>query len=154
MLELELIVKTCIFLVLQVSVDRSMHLGIDRLNAEKIAVSLHSTVEDIMEYNNLIDTNLTVGQIIIVPVRATWNNDTIRKILSDETYIGTLVQGKVEGISYKDKHQIAIPKEKWIRVPHCHNAIIDKETWEIVSARFKNRGRTKTTSTINFLLNK
>lgn len=114
---------------------------------EKIAVSLHSTVEDIMEYNNLKDTSLTEGQIIVVPVRATWNNDTIRKILSDETYIGTLVQGKVEGISYKDKHQIAIPKEKWIRVPHCHNAIIDKETWEIVSARFKNRGRTKTTKT-------
>ncbi len=112
---------------------------------EKIAIETHSVVKDIMEYNNLQNEEIQEGQIIVIPIRPTWNYDTIRKILKDETYIGTLVQGKVEGKSYKDKTQVKIPEEKWIKVPHCHKAIIDKETWELVSARFKNRGRTRVT---------
>ena len=108
-----------------------------------IAVSLHSTVKEIMEYNNLENEDVTEGQILIVPVVVSWNKDTIRRMLKDETYIGTLVQGKVEGKSYKDKTQIRIPEEYWIRVPHCHKPIIDANTWEIVANRFKNRGRTK-----------
>lgn len=110
---------------------------------EKIAVKMHSVAQDIIDYNNLEDTNISEGDVLIVPVRPTWNFDTVRKILKDETYIGTLVQGKVKGVSYKDKTQIKIPEEEWIRVPHCHTAIIDKETWELVSARFKNRGRAR-----------
>lgn len=112
---------------------------------EEIAVELHSVVKDIVEYNNLQSEEVVEGQVIIVPLRPTWNYDTVRKILKDETYIGTLVQGKVEGKSYKDKTKIKIPEEKWIKVPHCHTAIIDKETWEIVSNRFIKRGRTKPT---------
>lgn len=114
---------------------------------EKIATLTHSVVRDIMDYNNLSTEIINEGQIITIPVRPTWNYDTIRRILKDETYIGTLVQGKVEGKSYKDKSQIKIPQDKWIKVPHCHQAIIDKETWEIVSARFKESGRTRLTKT-------
>ena len=114
---------------------------------ETIATEMHLVVKDIMECNNLEKGEIYEGQIIIIPVRPTWNYDTIRKILKDETYIGTLVQGKVEGKSYKDKTQVKIPEEKWIKVPHCHNAIIDKETWELVSARFKNKGRARSTKT-------
>lgn len=114
---------------------------------EKIATKTHSVVSDIMEYNNLTTEIINEGQIITIPVRPTWNYNTIRRMLKDETYIGTLIQGKVEGRSYKDKSQIKIPQDKWIKVPHCHQAIIDKETWEIVSARFKEPGRTKLTKT-------
>lgn len=114
---------------------------------EEIAVETHSVADDIVEYNKLENKDIYEGQILIVPVRPTWHFDTIRKILRDETYIGTLVQGKGERRSYKDKTQVKIPEDKWIRVPHCHNAIIDKETWETVNARFKNRGRTRPTKT-------
>lgn len=112
---------------------------------EEIAIRLHSKVPDIMEYNNLSSDKVVKDQIIIVPVVISWSKDTIRKILRDETYIGTLVQGKVEGKSYKDKSQRRIPEKDWIKVPHCHKAIIDKATWQIVSSRFKDRGRKKTT---------
>lgn len=123
---------------------------------ENIAISFHSTPKAIIEYNNLKDDTINEGQNIIIPVQAVWCSDTIRKILMDEVYIGTLVQGKVEGISYKNKKQRKIPRKDWIRVPHCHNAIIDKDTWELVSERFKGRGRTKEelTGTVNIFSKK
>lgn len=114
---------------------------------ERIAFATHSAIKDIIEYNNLIDKKINEGEILTIPVRAEWNYDTVRKILSDETYIGTLVQGKVRGKSYKDKTKIKIPKSEWIRVPHCHTAIIDKDTWEIVSSRLKSNGRAKPNKT-------
>lgn len=112
---------------------------------EKITQIFYIDKEEIMKYNNLTSEELTVDQTLIIPMKPIWKTEMIRKILQDEVYIGTLVQGKVEGKSYKDKTQIKIPKEKWIRVPHCHNAIVDKETWELVQSRFENRGRYKST---------
>ena len=35
-----------------------------------------------------------------------WTGSMIRKILTDETQIGSLVQGKTERTSYKDKKKI------------------------------------------------
>ena len=61
-------------------------------------------------------------------------------MLKNEVYIGTLVQHKNEIISYKNKKERSVPKEQRIVVPHCHEAIIDKDTWNIESLRF---GRTK-----------
>ena len=50
-----------------------------------------------------------------------WTESTVRGILGNEAYIGTLVQGKTErSINRKVKR---IPKDKWIRVPHAHEAI-------------------------------
>ena len=112
---------------------------------EKLTQIFYIDKEDIIKYNNLTTEELSVDQTLIIPMKPIWKTEMIRKILQDEVYIGTLVQGKVEGKSYKDKTQIKIPKEKWIRVPHCHNAIVDKETWELVQSRFENRGRYKST---------
>jgi len=70
-----------------------------------------------------------------------WCRDSVRKILTDETYIGTLVQHKVEGISYKNRRQRPIPKEDWIRVPNCHQQIIDLDTWRSVSQKFIGRNK-------------
>ena len=83
-----------------------------------------------------------------------WNIDTVRKILMDEVYIGTLVQGKVERISYKNKKTRAIPKAKWIRVPNCHCPIIDMDTWNIVTKRFKGRSKPTTNGKIQIFSQK
>lgn len=112
---------------------------------EKIAMFLNSTVDSIIQYNNLLDDKIYEGQIIVVPCRALWKRDTIRKMLMDEVYIGTLVQGKIQIKSYKEKKHIKVPEENWIKVPHCHNPIIDKETWDLVAQRFKNSGRNRST---------
>ncbi len=87
------------------------------------------------QYKKLNGSKYICGQIRNLE-KVTWSKDTIRKILMDETYIGTLVQGKVEGISYKNKKQRKIDKKNWIRVPNCHQAIIDMNTWKIVKQKF------------------
>ena len=70
-----------------------------------------------------------------------WNTTTGKKILSNEMYIGTLVQGKERKVSYKSKKVVTVPKNEWIRVPDSHEPIISKEDFckvqEILKLRRK-----------------
>lgn len=58
-----------------------------------------------------------------------WTYSTIRNILKNEIYIGTMVQNKDFRQVCKTK-AIRLPKEQWIVVPDTHEAIIDKATWD------------------------
>ena len=58
-----------------------------------------------------------------------WTPSTIRKILSNEVYIGNTVQGKRKTKSYKIHQLEAVPEEEWIRVENTHEAIIDKDVF-------------------------
>lgn len=62
----------------------------------------------------------------------TWSYQTIHTILNNETYLGHLIQNRVNTLSYKDKKKILLPKEKWIVVRNTHEAIIDTEVFEMV----------------------
>lgn len=72
-----------------------------------------------------------------------WSVSTLKKILANPTYIGTLVQGKSERISYKDKRLRYLAKEDWICIPNHHEPIIDTDVFEAVqqirAGRNKNR---------------
>ena len=71
--------------------------------------------------------NKACGSLFKSPhASSTWSVSTIKRILHDETYIGTLVQGRVSKISYKNKYMKPNPKEEWIRVKNHHEAIVDK----------------------------
>lgn len=111
-----------------------------------IADKYQSTVQEIIKYNSMESEELQEGQIIIVPVVYVWRTNTIYQMLKNEVYIGTLIQHKNEGISYKNRKQRVVPKEERIVVPHCHEAIIDKDTWDIVNSRFGKRKRVKSSS--------
>lgn len=56
-----------------------------------------------------------------------WNTTTVKRILSNEMYIGTLVQGRERKISYKSKKVVVVPKSEWVMIPDCHEPIISKE---------------------------
>lgn len=56
-----------------------------------------------------------------------WYHTTVRGILTNELYIGNMVQGKRQKINYKIKGSRAIRKEDWIRVPGTHEPIISRE---------------------------
>ena len=58
-----------------------------------------------------------------------WTQSTVARILANEMYTGTLVQGKSHHISYKNKKRKKVDKTEWIRIPNAHEAIIDAETW-------------------------
>lgn len=70
-----------------------------------------------------------------------WSYQTIHTILNNETYLGHLIQNKVNSLSYKDKKRKRLPRDKWIIVENTHEAIIDKETFELVQKLQKSRTR-------------
>lgn len=61
-----------------------------------------------------------------------WSQVTVRRILQDETYLGTLVQGKTGKINYKMKKTQAKDKKEWVRVPYMHDPLISREDFELV----------------------
>ena len=61
-----------------------------------------------------------------------WSATTIIRILKDETYTGTLVQGKKTTFSYKLKNIIEKPQSEWIRIENAHEAIICKHDFELI----------------------
>lgn len=68
-----------------------------------------------------------------------WNINAIKTILTNELYLGHLIQGKRTTISYKNHKIINKPKDKWIRRENMHEAIIDEETFKKVQIAMKER---------------
>ena len=70
-----------------------------------------------------------------------WATDSIAKMLENEAYIRNTVNMRYSSKSYKDKKRGERPREEWMITPNTHEAIIDKETWEIVQKVRSNRRR-------------
>ena len=68
-----------------------------------------------------------------------WNTNAIKTILTNELYLGHLIQGKRTTVSYKNHKVINKPKDKWIRRENTHEAIIDEETFAKVQVALKER---------------
>lgn len=66
-----------------------------------------------------------------------WCPRTIEEMLTNETYIGNLTQGRRKKLNYKSKKEIRTPKEEWIITPNTHEAIIDKKVFETVQSLLK-----------------
>lgn len=82
----------------------------------------------------------------IRPTSNIWTESTIYRVLRNETYTGTMVQGKRRKISYKHPSE-NVPQDEWIRVPNTHEPIIDIETWDAIKNKLAgNRSRQQKTS--------
>ncbi|MCI8498400.1 MAG: recombinase family protein [Bacilli bacterium] len=66
-----------------------------------------------------------------------WNNHMVNEILKNETYIGTLIQGKSRKQSRKTKKMIKTDQIDWKICKNHHNPIVDKETFEMVQKILK-----------------
>ncbi|NLL80597.1 MAG: recombinase family protein [Clostridiales bacterium] len=66
-----------------------------------------------------------------------WTTDSIKNILVNEVYTGTLVQGKTVQKRLIDDKPTAVDKEEWIRVENTHEAIIAKEDWQLAQSLMK-----------------
>lgn len=88
-----------------------------------------------LEYKKIRGEKFQSG--FVVKARAGWSAVAVKRILTNECYTGTLVQGKEEKISYKMKKTVRKPEEEWTRVPDAHEAIISKEDFEIVQELLK-----------------
>lgn len=76
-----------------------------------------------------------------------WASSTIKSILTDEMYVGTLIQGRHKKISYKSNKQVAVDKEDWMRYENAHVPIIDKKTFDKVQKMVGERHKAPHTTT-------
>lgn len=83
-----------------------------------------------MEYKKMRGEKFKTG--FVTGVKAKWSAVAVKRILTNETYIGTLVQGKEEKVNYKVKKLVQKPENEWIKVKETHEAIVSKEDYEIV----------------------
>ena len=81
-----------------------------------------------------------------------WGHKTIVGILSNLEYTGTAVIGKVTTKSYKDHTNILKPESEWVTHENAHQAIIDRETFDIAQRLLSGRQR-KTKSGDKGILN-
>ena len=63
--------------------------------------------------------------------------NTIKNTILNEVYVGTLVQGKSEGIDVTISKRNKIEQEKWVKHLNNHEAIITYETFIEANKRFK-----------------
>lgn len=61
---------------------------------------------------------------------AKWHDWTVTAILSNEVYIGNLVQNKAHSVSYKTKLIKPTDKSEWIRAEGTHEPIVAKDVFE------------------------
>lgn len=61
-----------------------------------------------------------------------WTYSTVHKILTNEVYIGNLIQKKSQVVSYKVKKKIKVEESKQIKKECTHKPIIDIDTWNKV----------------------
>lgn len=74
-----------------------------------------------------------------------WHTAVLRTLLSNQAYIGNLVQHKSTTISYKNHKWHRRPEEEWIIVENAHEAIISRELWDKVKEVEKAVGHGKHT---------
>ena len=60
-----------------------------------------------------------------------WSGFVVGQILSKPEYMGHTVNFRSHKVSYKDKNSVPNPKEDWLIFENTHEAIVDKETWEL-----------------------
>lgn len=106
---------------------------VQRLNGEGIASPT--------EYKRLTGSNYVNSNAGAGNSHGMWTQSTVAKILANEMYTGTLVQGKSHHISYKNKKRKNVEPADWIRIPDAHEAVIDMETWERSQERLNSHTR-------------
>ena len=94
----------------------------DRLNADGILSPI--------QYKKSIGVDLNSS--FQKAVKPKWSYNAVTRILKNETYTGSVVQGKCTTPNYKIKKRIHKDETEWIRVEGMHDAIIDRNDFELV----------------------
>lgn len=85
------------------------------------------------------------------PYSGKWSSERISFMLQNEVYIGAMVQGRVQKVSYKSKKCKKLPREEWTIVENTHEPLVDRDTFQKVAMLIQSRNRTRS-CTYDFLL--
>lgn len=64
-----------------------------------------------------------------------WGSATILQLLRNQVYIGNMVQGKRQVLSFKTKKMRKVDPRDWIVVENTHTPLVDKSTWDRVQEK-------------------
>ena len=78
-----------------------------------------------------------------------WSGYIVGNILSKPEYMGDTVNFRSHKASYKDKHSVKNPKDEWMIFEDTHEAIVDRETWELAQKLRKTPKRIDTIGIAN-----
>lgn len=78
-----------------------------------------------------------------------WSGYVVGQILSKPEYMGHTVNFRSHKQSYKDKNAVMNPKEDWLIFENTHEAIVDRETWELAQKLRKTPKRIDTLGEAN-----
>lgn len=76
-------------------------------------------------------------QHILSPRGGRWHGEVIRRLLLDESHLGYIITNKTSGDGHKIKKDSSkplqiIPKEKWIIIKNCHEAVKTEEEHQLI----------------------
>lgn len=83
-----------------------------------------------------------------------WKYFSIANMLSNEIYIGNMVQGRYGSASYKTKENRPRPKDSWYIVEGTHDPIISRQLWDRVQERIAQRTKPLVTGSIGLFAKK
>jgi DNA invertase Pin-like site-specific DNA recombinase/ssDNA-binding Zn-finger/Zn-ribbon topoisomerase 1 len=116
-------------------------LKLDGFSSQRIAARLNEMkVVPPLEYKRMCGLNFNSG--FRSGNDPKWTTVSINRILKNELYTGTMVQGKRRKINYKVKQVRPVDEESWIRVENMHDAIIPKPVYDNVQQLLKLDTRT------------
>lgn len=69
--------------------------------------------------------------------KCNWNAKQVIRILTNEVYLGSVVQGRKYRVSYKVRKVIYKPKEEWCIVPFMHEPIISELDFNLVQSHMQ-----------------
>lgn len=78
-----------------------------------------------------------------------WNLVSIRRILENSEYLGRIVNGKKQKLSFKSKKVVPVDENKWIIVKDTHEPLITERLWDDAHARLDSRKRGSITGSVN-----
>lgn len=85
------------------------------------------------------------------PHNGKWSSERVTWMLKNEVYIGSMVQGRMQKVSYKSKKCRHMPYEEWKIVKNTHPPIIDEATFKKVGMLINSRKYTRS-RTYDYLL--
>ncbi len=122
----------------------------DGVSVSKIADKLNSMgVLSPMEHKRA--TGVKFETVFKTSKNAKWEYNTVKRILVNDVYIGTLTQGKRGTPNYKVKTLKLKDKSEWIVKKDNHEALVSFEDFEAVNEMLKRDMRSLTDETENTL---
>jgi len=115
-------------------VKKIFYLALKGYSKQEIVDSLNkSNILTPSKYFNII-LKYKIGRIA-----NRWNTRILDQVLKDESYIGSLVQGKRQRQSHKNHNLIVLAEEEWIVVKNHHKPIVSEKMFYQVHDIFYNR---------------